>query len=222
MTITGIRDLDKEVLLKIEKEEDFLMCRRINSYIYSLYDEFLFERRIKRKYPDVKNLFEKRVKKRYPDVNIKSLNYKNLYIKTIKEILKLKIRYNFEFLKGNPEKYLKIFSNPLKYEYRAYLISKYNYKDVFYMLYTQHRDHFLDGAASVGQLELIKEWISNHNFTVSNYDTALCSAIKTNKRNIIDFLLSLGANDYREFLIEAAKYNHQDLVNIFQSLINKL
>jgi ankyrin repeat protein len=159
------------------------------------------------------------VKKRYPDINIKSLNYKNLYIKTIKEILKLKIRYNFEFLKGNPEKYLKIFSNPLKYEYRAYLISKYNYKDVFYMLYTQDRDHFLDGAASGGQLELIKEWISDHNFTVSNYDTALCSAIKNNRRAVIDLFLSLGAKDYREFLIEAVKYNHQDLVNLFQSLI---
>jgi hypothetical protein len=219
MTITGIRDLDKEVLLKIEKEEDFLMCRRINSYIYSLYDEFLFERRIKRKYPDVKNLFEKRVKKRYPDINIKSLNYKNLYIKTIKEILKLKIRYNFEFLKGNPEKYLKIFSNPMKFEYRAYLIGKYNYKDVFYMLYDQDRNNFLDGAASGGQLELIKEWISDHNFTVSNYDTALCSAIKNNRRAVIDLFLSLGAKDYREFLIEAVKYNHQDLVNLFQSLI---
>jgi hypothetical protein len=219
MRITGIRDLDKEVLLKIEKEEDFLMCRRINSYIYSLYDEFLFERRIKRKYPDVKNLFEKRVKKRYPDINIKSLNYKNLYIKTIKEILKLKIRYNFEFLKGNPEKYLKIFSNPMKFEYRAYLIGKYNYKDVFYMLYDQDRNNFLDGAASGGQLELIKEWISDHNFTVSNYDTALCSAIKNNRRAVIDLFLSLGAKDYREFLIEAVKYNHQDLVNLFQSLI---
>ena len=219
MRITGIRDIDKEILLKVERDEDFLRCMTLNSYIYSLYDEYLFSRRMKRKYPDVKNK--------------DSTSYKKLYLKTVSKITQLKKVHNFDFRSGDPEKYLDIFSHPSATRYQSYVIGKYNYEDVFYMigkynyehvfymLYPQDITYFLNGAASGGQLKLVKELISSNNFNLNSddYNTALCSAIKRNRREIIDLFLSLGANDYREFLIETVKYNNQDLIDLFRSFL---
>ena len=205
MRITGIRDIDKEILLKVERDEDFLRCRLLNSYICSLYDEYLFSRRMKRKYPDVKNK--------------DSSSFQKLYMKNVSKVTQLKKVHNFDFRKGDPEKYLDVFSYPSAPRYQSYVIGKCNYEDIFYMLYPQDRTYFLNGAASGGQLKLAKELISSNNFTNDDYNTALCSAIKRNHTEIINLFLSLGAKDYREFLIEAVKYNHQDLIDLFRSLI---
>ena len=137
MRITGIRDIDKEILLKVERDKDFLRCRTLNSYIYSLYDEYLFSRRMKRKYPDVKN---------------KVSSFKKLYMKTVFKIVQLKKVHNFDFRSGDPERYLDIFSYPSAPRYQSYVIGKYNYGDIFYMLYPQDRSYFLNGAASGGQI----------------------------------------------------------------------
>ena len=204
MRITGIKDLDKEIVLKIEKDDDFLKCRTLNSYMYGLYDEYLFSRRMKRKYPDIKR---------------KNMSFEKLYLKTVAKVSELKAKHNFDFRRGDPEKYLRIFSNPLCFRYQSYVIGKYNYEDIFYMLYPQDREHFLEGLSSGGHLKLIKELISSSAFTIDNYNTALCSAIKRNRREIIDLFLSLGANDFREFLIEAVKYDHQDLIDLFQRFL---
>ena len=204
MRITGIRDIDKEIVLRIERDKDFLKCRGLNSYINSFYDEYMFMRRMKRKYPDVKK---------------KEKTWREEYMNTIDFVLKLKKSHNFNFQTGNPKHYLRIFSHPMKFAYQSYLVGKHNYCDVFPLLNPQDRSHFLDGAAHGGQLNLVKELILLGGFTNDDYNTALCSAIKHNHRPIIDLFLSLGANDYREFLIEAVKYDHQDLINLFQSFL---
>ena len=161
----------------------------------------------------------RRMKKKYPGVKKKEKSWKEEYMKTLNNVHKLKTFHKFDFKSGNPKHYLKIFSHPLKFSYQAYIIGKHNYCDIFPMLYPQDRSHFLDGAASGGQLNLIKELIFSGGFTNDDFNSALCCAIKHNRRPIIDLFLSLGANDFREFLIEAVKYDHKELIDLFQSFL---
>ncbi len=88
----NIKDVDKEILLKIECEETFLNFSTVNKYFSSLYDE---------------NMFKKRMSLQFPNANNdKNLSFKRLYLYNLFLCKKLKETFQFNFKTGDPEKYI--------------------------------------------------------------------------------------------------------------------
>ncbi len=194
------KDIDKEILLKIESEETFLSFSTVNKYFFSLYDENLFRKRIE--------IFLPKIKKRQG-------NYKELYLYNFSLIKKLKNVYNFEFTSGDPEKYIKILSKPTSYTFQAYYIGKYGYEDLISRISSTQYSSAMSGAAHSGNLKLVRYFM---NLGCKDYDEALFSAIQHNHTHIINLFLPL-ASDWRAFILEAEMWNRHELALFFETKI---
>jgi hypothetical protein len=101
---TGIKDLDKELLLKMDDREFIKSCS-LNTYFYDLCEEqneLLFKRKLQLAYPDT--------------LNPKVLNpywvgsWKFYYASVVKTIARLKEKFDFTYPFGNPFKQYTILS----------------------------------------------------------------------------------------------------------------
>ena len=206
--ITGIRDLDREILLRIDDDDTFLNMRCVNKYLCSFFNENFYERRMKYKYPQATRSKKEIV-----------YTWKDFYLKTVSIVEKLEKDHQIYFYMGDPRKYLRLLSfNDAKW-YRGYYMGKHNCRDLIFLLQPRDYTYAFDGASSKGHWKMIKELISRHEFSTQDYNDALCNAIRENRRDIIDYFISLGANDWQEFINEAAQYNHEDLIALFKSKI---
>ena len=196
----GIKDLDKQVLLKTSSHTEFLTCSTLNKYLFSLYDENLYRKRMELYFPAVKNK--------------DNLTYKKLYLYNLSIVETLKEIYKFDFKSGDPKKYIKILSQPMAFQAQANYIAKYGYEDLLHIIFPQEYDVALSGAASSGNMKLVCHFMD---LGANDYDFALFCAIKHNHRSVINLFLSLGASDWQEFLPEAERYNHVDLIKLFKS-----
>ncbi len=88
---TGIKDLDKELMLSMDDREFIRTCT-LNKYFQGICkDDYLFKRRLERFYPDTIEAFSRH-----------SNNWKEYYVKVIKTISLLKEKYDFNYIHGNP------------------------------------------------------------------------------------------------------------------------
>ncbi len=197
----GIKDLDREILLKIDCHTLFLEFSTLNKYFYSLFDEILYRKKVKLYFPNTKNK--------------ENLTYRKLYLYNVSLIKKLKETYKFTFKSGDPKKYIKILSQPKAFQYHAYYIARYGYEDLLNIIYPQDYDISLSGAAHSGNTKLVHYFI---NLGASDYNLALYSAIRHNHRPLIDIFLPF-ASDWQDFLSEAEDWGHTDLIKLFKSKI---
>jgi len=207
---TKNKDVDREILLKIKSDRQLLDTCSVDKYALSLCNESFFRNRLQRKYPET--LQDK------PE----EMKWKEYYLKMVYYVGKLSEKYNFPFVKGNPEKYYKIFQEPKNY-LQLYEASKNNYFDLIKFFIKKDKDYTssdiaewgISGAAEYDHLDLVKYFLAaTKQFPEYNkvfLDIALGAASGTNRKSLIDYLLNEGA-DPNEGLYSSAKNNQRDII----------
>ncbi len=110
---TGIKDLDKELMLSMDDRE-FIQTCTLNKYFQNICrDDYLFKRRLERFYPDVlkPEIYERFYK----------TTWKKYYSDVIKRIALLKENFKFDYTEGNPFFQLNVFKNDFHFENILYL-----------------------------------------------------------------------------------------------------
>lgn len=106
---TGIKDLDKELMLNMGDRE-FIQTCQLNKYFQNICkDDFLFKRRIERFYPDT---LKDEIHDKYGDM----MSWKKYYVEVIKTVALLKEKYNFIYIYGNPFIQYKVLRTNEKYK----------------------------------------------------------------------------------------------------------
>ena len=176
-SFSGIKDVDREILLAMT-DEDLLKTCSLNKYLFNVVcDDNFFYRRLLLKYPDTLNVSQSktsnslrtRILKYY---NKEDGNYKSYYLKVIYYISKMQEDYNYSYVSGNPEKQYHIFKN------------------------TKNNNivHLLLNSSTAGEINLVKEAIKRGADIHSYDDQALRNASYYGHLEIVKYLVSLGAN----------------------------
>ena len=95
-TFTGIKDADREILSKLESDEDLLKTCIVNKYTFELCNNQFFLNRLIKKFPDTKTL--------KPD----NMSWKQYYLYIIYYAAKIYEDFGFNFVSGNPKIYYDI------------------------------------------------------------------------------------------------------------------
>ena len=210
-SLSQIKDLDREILLRLESDKELLEFCSLSKYNLSLCDESFYRNRLFRKYPET-------VKDKPQD-----MKWKQYYLKMVFYIGKLSEEYNFNFNTGNPEKYYRILKNPLIYD-QMYETSKNNYIDLLNRFLTDPSQIYIwinilsfgiAGAAEGGHKSLVTYFLACTDLAPQHrpdfLEQAIGGASFENKREIIEYLLKEGA-DPNDGLYGAAKSNNKEMV----------
>ena len=100
---TGIKDLDKELMLNMGDREFIRTCG-LNTYFRTICkDQYLFKRRLERFYPDTlkPGMYER----------FYLTSWKKYYADVVKTVAILKEKFKFDYTEGNPFFQLRVFQN---------------------------------------------------------------------------------------------------------------
>ena len=98
---TGIKDLDKELMLNMGDHEFIRTCG-LNTYFRTICkDQYLFKRRLERFYPDT-------LKPSIYDRHGRMMTWKNYYAEVVKTIALLKEKNKFNYTRGDPFLHLRV------------------------------------------------------------------------------------------------------------------
>lgn len=211
---TKHRDADREILLRIQSDEELLnICKMENKYIKSLCNEDFFRRRLLNKFPET--------------IKDKSVNvsWRKYYLSMVYYVGKLQEEFSFDFRIGNPEKYYKIF---LDRENQMYEVGKNNYIDLFERLnqdyiaeekvegvdikFSDEIHSTIFGAAEYDHKSFLTYLLKLTNYDLQYLNTALRGASLDGNKELIEILLELGG-DINEGLNWAIRGNHIDILN---------
>ena len=221
--LTGILDQDREILFKIEDEQELLTVTKLNKYFYTkVCDDMFFRNRLERTYPDTMKYKKE------------SETWKKYFIRTSHYIEKLKTEYEFnyrDYNKGNPEKQFIILKSQPKFSKDAqYFISVGSSHDQ--IAFIKHAmklgaDIFQDDCfafrISCGQtfgtvdenIEVVKYFVSlGVNISLLN-DYALIVSSACGKLELVKYLAENGAdvsNCNSASLRAAAEHGHLEVV----------
>ncbi len=134
---TGIKDLDKELMLSMDDRE-FIQTCTLNKYFQEICkDDYLFKRRLERFYPDT-------LKPEIYERSHTGLSWKNYYSEVIKTVALLKEKFDFVYTKGNPFFQFRIirgaFSINPRFPYRNILVNGTINKDLALVKYAIEKD----------------------------------------------------------------------------------
>ncbi len=136
---TGIKDVDREILLRVEDDQQILNICSLNKYFVEVCNDIFFRNRLAFKYPDTL-VFK-------PD----DISWKKYYLSVLNYIKKLLTEYKFHFKTGDPKKYYEIFlwetgeykDAPWFYAtQQVYLASKYSYIDLLNILLNNKKTNY--------------------------------------------------------------------------------
>ena len=100
------KDIDREILLSMDKDEDLLKACSVNKYFLNgVCDDMFFKNRLMKKYPNTlkyKNLENKKT-------NFNKLSWKQYFLQVVFYITKLKEDYEYIYTVGNFQTQYKIF-----------------------------------------------------------------------------------------------------------------
>lgn len=200
--LSGFKDTDREILLKLENDRDLLNACSTNKYFINLCDDSFFRNRIAYKYPlSLEN-------------KPKNINWKQFYLKLVYLIGKMQEDYDFNFLRGDPEKYYSILQEP-NIAQQFFYASKYYLKDLLkYLVGRENKIKFNENykkyiiwaafGASLGQHEKLLDIYLNSNFlNLSHLNEALAGAASAGDNFLIKKLIEKGANDFNYALYSA-------------------
>ena len=106
---TGIKDLDKELMLNMGDRE-FIQTCQLNKYFQNICkDDYLFKRRLEKFYPDV---LKNEIHDEYGD----KMSWKNYYSNVVKTVAELRETYDFIYTYGNPFLQYETLRNNQKYK----------------------------------------------------------------------------------------------------------
>jgi len=225
----GDKNVDTEILLRIEDERDLLYRCNVNKYTRKLCDDNFFRRRAQMKYPN--SLLYKN----------KETSWKNFYLNLIYYIDKLEREYKFDYKFGDPEEIYNIllidnkdvaleraakanYTDLVEYFINNHLVDEY--EDWIYILQfgaqnknkklieiaiSKGANNFDDGlrfAALNQDEELIRYFMDKG----ADPNLGLFGAAEAGNVNLINYFLSKGGNDWNKVMLGAAKGGHYNLV----------
>lgn len=121
--LTGVKDVDRKILIDIDNERDFLSLCASNKSLQNLCQE--------------ENIYWRRLEKHYPDIYQKKpvlQTWKEWYLKNMKAIGELKEKYSFTYKSGVPIVYLYAFNsynNSHNYDDLLDIAFAYGYIDLY-------------------------------------------------------------------------------------------
>ena len=186
---TGIRDLDAELLLKMDDREFIKTCT-LNNYFIDLCKRdnyFIFKKKLQLFYPDTldENIFEKYDR-----------SWKTYYALVVKAVAELKEKYNYDYTGDNPFFQLKIFK---KYDnYQEIFTSAISNEQLPLVAYTLKQNpsiiissYDLQEAANLPDMKILKYLIAH------GVDMNLIKDIKLFSRpSTVDYLKSVGFSKF--------------------------
>ena len=210
---TGLKDADREILLKLSNDRDLLEKCSLDKYFQSICDENFYNRRLQYKYPDTHQ---------YKPEDMK---WKRYFLRVIYYIAKLQEDHKFIYKTGDPKIYYEILSMKNKYQ-RIHKASKYGYLDLIENLIEKEvvdidENFFLFlhgacGAAESNKRDLLDYFINKvkNNFLDSIHliNNALGCAVRNGNREQIEYIISKGVNNFVFAMDEAIKKGDKELI----------
>jgi len=206
--LTGNKDPDREILLRIEDDKVLLSACSADKYTLSLCNDMFFYNRLARKFPNL-------IKYKPND-----MTWKNYYLRVIYYIAKLEEDFNFIFKgKKDPKLYYDILKKYENFEAGIEIASLNGLKDLV-EYYVNQSDGDLEynfaflNAVLGNDKETIDYIIT---LGVDNWNTGLYGAAVNGNKELIDFFINKGADDWNLGLEGAARVGNVDLINYFIS-----
>jgi hypothetical protein len=203
--LSGIRDLDREILGKVD-DIDLLKTCSIDKYTwFTVCDDAFIRRRMLAKYPEISQYKEK------------TESWKQFFSRAIHYISKMKEKYNYDYSFGN---------FVVQYD----LLNRYGFNDtllyrssergelalVIWLLKTgSYKSALALGLASEsGHLDIVKYLVENGAFQSQNSYPLICAVVKGHLE-IVKYLVEVGS-DIHAFndvvLGYASGYGHLEIV----------
>ena len=209
--ITGLKDLDREILSKISDKELLKVWNVNKKFYYDVCDDEFLKRRLS-KYLSIE-------KYKY-----KIETWKQFFIRCTCYILKLQGRYKFTYIEGDFVKQYEIFSkkyfydnNPLFESVKAGQLSL-----IIHILKEKFDDETLGKcliyASQNGHLDTVKYLIERKVNIHTKNDAALKWATSHGHYNIVKYLVESGAAIHSEnnrCLMFASEHGHLEIVKYF-------
>lgn len=185
---TGVKDVDREILLRIESEREMLNACLLNKYSASLCNDTFFMNRILKKFPGAFN---------FKIQNNKNISWKKYYIYLLTYIEKLEKEFQFYYQGGDPKLYYDILNKKMNIEHAIETATINNLPDLvdYYMRESDPNEidfnASLVAAVSVNNKKLINLFLS---YGANFYDGALLEAAKNKNEDLVEFFLEKGAD----------------------------
>ncbi len=207
--LTGIKDLDREILSKVPDDELLKACTVDKRFWNDVCDDNFLRRRLSSKYPGIENYKS-------------SETWKQFFLSVIFYISKMKEDYNFEYTEGNFKKQYNLLEKYKTYSGDTLLVEAIREKEfplIVHTIKTGVKQHSLIYALYLasreGYLEAVKYLVENGVDIHYNEDVTLKVAAMGGYLNIVKYLVEKGANvnaHNTEALIAAAEHGHYDVV----------
>ena len=180
---TKIRDVDREILLRIESDRELLQTCQLNSYFNSLCNDQFFYNRLRYKYPLLIRFN-------------KNLSWKNFYLEMIYYIDKLQREYDIPYIpfkNNNPKQQYSYIKKDKVPNYNSQLYQASRIGDMKLIEHFLNKgadaDLGLTGAAEAGNKDLINYFIDLD----AKLDAGIRGAVIAKNKELIDYFISIGA-----------------------------
>lgn len=223
--LTGVKDVDRKILIDIDNERDFLSLCASNKSLQNLCQE--------------ENIYWRRLEKHYPDIYQKKpvlQTWKEWYLKNMKAIGELNEKYNFTYKSGVPVVYLYALDEAKQNNNDDFLLDfayEYGYIDL-HNLHTQKTldreatdSEILNAFAGSMSLDQLKNYLQKVKPTSWNdvYEGIMDTLRNKNYVNF-NYLIkqypisSLTAETVGDGLIYAGETGNKDIIHYFVNLFN--
>ena len=231
---TGNKDADREILLHIEDDRDFLKTCNLNTYFGNeVCNDNLFRRRLEMYYPDVKRSL------------YSSKSWKDEFLKNVWNIAKMKEEFGFNYKSGDPIRQYRILSKKLSMTGLMYsAAASEDLFDLFLFAIEKGADAHVFGetplkvAAINGNLKTVKYLVEQKGADIhAKDDLALKTAAINGELEVVKYLIEKGSDvrPYVDELIqrvednmnrirgapEVVKREYVELINYLKKYTNK-
>jgi len=185
-TLTGHKDTDREILLKLNNDDVLNYCNKLKNR--DIFKQICND-----------NFFKSYITKNYPKLLIYKpfgLRWKLFYLDIVYYISKLKEDFNFDYT-NKPKAYPKEYYD---------IIFKYKNSD-------ENSDVAFEKAVRKGYKDLAEYF--NKDLLEYHYNNAFIEAVKNNNDETIKYLIDLGGNEWDLALLYAASNGNMDFVDFF-------
>ena len=224
MSLTGLKDVDREVLKHVDDKELLEICTINRKTWNEVCDDAFLKRRLTSKYPGIEK-FKKA-----------NESWKRFFLTAIYYISKMKDEFDFDYSFGDlwkqysilkqVEKWAEVFKTP--YDFDSLLIRATEVGDVALAEFSlrkganiQHGDGALRSASQNGHLNIVKYLLKQGADIHAGEDSALRSASRNGRLDIVKYLVQSGANIHARndgALQEAIAYGQ---LAVFKYLMNQ-
>ena len=208
--LTGLKDLDREILFKVKDEKLFNVCMIDKRFWYDVCDDNFLIRRLQ-KYPGITK-YKKEEE-----------TWKLFFLRVVHTISKMKEKFGYQYKEGDFKKQFDILTH---YYYGginrlAYGAAKKG--ELFLVIFAfdkgadleEHWDDPFIAASENGHFEIVK-YLVEKGYNVNKADSAaLKYAAEEGRLNVVKYLVEKGANVHAEFdyaLRWASMQGHIDIV----------